>query len=374
MHCPVCKKDASDTLAVLAASVTSESKQLPGKSRLELCTRCGHLFTWADVDWATYYAQQYDATLTDDGLDELVVGADGKTLFRTDFDYGLFRRMLGEDLHGAARVLEFGCGRGRILSRLVRDGFRRVWASDVSEKYRARAGELIGASHVCIGSIPQGPFDVVCSFFVLEHDTDPLGSLGALRERLAEGGVLFLMVPNWRTNLGDLACADHVHHFSVESLHMLCGAAGLTVTGIDLSAAGTLALTARRSETTTGLENPRLVLANRAATQPFIATLERLQALPQTLPADRRVFLYGAGFYAALASTFVTRVSGIYDANPRKQGLERLGHTVAAPSRITPHTHREDTLLVCVNAKSADAIAEQYRHAFKEVVTLTPAS
>jgi SAM-dependent methyltransferase len=371
MHCPLCTHASSETLAVLPASITSESKPLEGQSELKLCPQCGHVFTWAAVDWDTYYSQQYDATLTDDGLDELVVGPDGKTQFRTDFDYGLFRRMTGDALHGAARVLEFGCGRGRILSRLKKDGFRRVWACDVSEKYRPRAAELLGAANVSIGSIPRGPFQVICTFFVLEHDVDPLASLSALRERLSDDGTLFLMVPSWRTNLGDLACADHVHHFSIESLHMLCAAAGLGVTGVDLSAAGTIALTAKRAAVAGGFDNERLAEANRLATKPFLETLARLNELPQRLAPARRVFLYGAGFYAALASTFVPKVSGIYDANPRKQGLERLGHTVAAPSRITPHAHRDDTLLVCINSQSAGAIAEQYRHAFGDVVTLS---
>ncbi|MBK7859040.1 MAG: class I SAM-dependent methyltransferase [Archangiaceae bacterium] len=366
--CALCG-GAGEVLAELPTSITSESKPLSGASRLSLCSRCGHLFTEAQVDWHTYYSQSYDATLTDDGLDELVVLPDGKTTFRTDFDYGLFRSMTKEALHGAARVLEFGCGRGRILSRLTRDGFRRVWAYDVSERYRENAARLLGPGRVSIGALPEGQYDVIATFFVLEHDTDPVGSLRQLRARIADDGTLFVMVPNWRTNLGDLACADHVHHFSVETLTVMLAATGFGVSAVDASAAGTLAVVAKPCEPRKAFDDPERVKAARAATRPFIETLARLSELPSKLDG-RRVFLYGAGFYAALAHAFVPNVSGVYNSNPRKHGLERFGHTVAAPSVICAERHASDALLVCVNARSAKPIADQYRAAFGEVLTL----
>jgi hypothetical protein len=43
---------------------------------------------------------------------------------------------------------------------------------------------------------------------------------------------------------------------------------------------------------------------------------------------------------------------------------------VAAPS-ISVDAHRDDCLLVCVNAQSASAIAEQYRSAFGQLLTLS---
>ncbi|MBL8958106.1 MAG: class I SAM-dependent methyltransferase [Myxococcaceae bacterium] len=367
--CPLCGGDA-ETLAELPASITSESKALDGESRLRLCGTCAHVFTEADVDWHAHYTRDYDATLTDGGLDELVVTPEGKTVFRTDYDYAVFRRMAGDALHGAARVLEFGCGRGRILNRLVRDGFKRTWACDLGERYAAFAESLLGKGRMSVGSIPEGPFDVICTFFVLEHDTNPLQSLKALRQRLAPGGTVFIMLPAWKTNLGDLACADHAHHFSIETLDAVLGAAGLERVSVDVATAGTLAVTARAGEVIPLMPRPQLVEANREAAQPLLETLERLQHLPTRVDPARRVFLYGAGFYAALANAFVPKVAGIYDANPRKQGLERLGHTVAAPQDISKHKHAHDCLVVCINAKSAGTVAAQYREAFGQVLTL----
>jgi SAM-dependent methyltransferase len=363
--CPLCGA-AGETLAALPASVTSEAKPLDASSRLLGCASCGHVFTHADVDWARFYSEQYDATLTDDGLDELVVDRDGRTVFRTDFDYGVFRRMTGEDLHGAARVLELGCGRGRILSRLKRDGFRRVWACDVSERYREKAAELIGADHVSIGELPKGPFHVICTFFVLEHDTHPLDTVRALRERLSDGGVLFAMVPDWRSNPGDLACVDHVNHFSLETLRVLFARAGLELVDAGVPAAGTLAVTARRCE-----PEERSATLDRKALKPFLKTLEQLKTLPERLGGHRRIYFYGAGFYAGLAARFTPRLDGVFDANPRKQGLERLGHTVEAPQAISAQPHADDALVVCVNPASAGPIAAQYGGLFGDVVQFT---
>ncbi len=365
MNCPLCKSEG-DVLANLPASVTSESKPLNAPSSLVQCRRCSHLYTHADVDWATYYSDAYDATLTDEGLDELVLANGSQPRFRTEFDYTMFRESVM--FSDTARVLEFGCGRGRILSRLAKDGVRNVWACDVSEKYRRLAGELIGADHVSIGSIPEGPFDVICTFFVLEHDSDPLASLKALRARLK--GTLFAMVPNWKTNLGDLACADHTHHFSPESLRMLFAEAGLEIIEEDTSAPGTLAVVARVAEPVAAFGTAPLA---RSAVQPFLDTLAQLQALPQRLDPKRRVFFFGAGFYAALTAAFVHHIDGIFDSNPRKQGQERFGRRVASPETIST-AHADDTLVVCVNPRSAAPIAEKYGIAFREVYTLTDTS
>ena len=43
---------------------------------------------------------------------------------------------------------------------------------------------------------------------------------------------------------------------------------------------------------------------------------------------------------------------------------------MAAPADITPHKHKHDVLLVCINAQSAGSVAAQYREAFGQVLTL----
>jgi hypothetical protein len=77
----------------------------------------------------------------------------------------------------------------------------------VSELYRAPVARIVGEDRVHIGARPRGlRADLAASFFVLEHDTDPMGSLRYLRAVTEGSGLLYLMLPNHVTNLADLAC------------------------------------------------------------------------------------------------------------------------------------------------------------------------
>ena len=71
--------------------------------------------------------------------------------------------------------------------------------------------------------------DAVLSFFALEHVTDPRAFVCAVHGLLKEGGAFYFLVPNIFANTADLVVADHVNHFSVQSLQRLLVDAGFTV-------------------------------------------------------------------------------------------------------------------------------------------------
>lgn len=372
--CPLCV-GLGLAVAVHETSVTSGSKVLGAPSALHLCGACGHAFTRADVDWNAYYATEYDSVLTDGGMDEIVSAPDGSIAYRTDVDYGLFRRVVGDRLAPSHRVFELGCGRGRILSRLVRDGFRHLDAFDLSERYRAPVGALVGADHVHIGTRPRGEWDWVVSFFVLEHDEDPRGSLRWIHDSLADDGRLFLMLPNPTTNLGDFACADHLHHYIPEVLVALVRAAGFIDVEIDTSSVGATALTAKKGGAPVLMSaDPDRVARSMAALAPYRAFKERLDGLAGRVSRTKPLYLYGAGFYATAAAAELTAaglpIAGVFDANPQKHGEERLGCKVRPPETIERGGFDDATLLVCINERAFPSVRDAWGRHFGAVVPL----
>ncbi len=361
-------------------SVTSESKLLPARSTLAVCGRCGHVNTHTGVDFAHYYAAQYDATLSDDGHDEIVTLADRSVVFRTDLDYALLRRYLAPHMGPGAAILEYGFGRGRMLARLCRDDYQNLHGYELSELYRPAAEKLLGPARVSIGDRPTGTFDAAYSLFVLEHDTDPVESLLYLRAALRTGGALYLVVPNYLTNAVDLACADHVNHFTPASIASLLGQCGFSVRMVDdtsnTGATLVIALSDGRRVDRTALRTPALADPGSAlaSTAPFTAMMDGITALSGRIDAGRKVYLYGAGFYAALVSAHLAPtgvdVAGLFDANPRKQGTTRLGQRVSSPHDITRDRHREADLVVCVNPAISHRIALELGGAFHQTHTL----
>ncbi len=372
--CPLCAAPG-EIVAEHGTSVTSGSRVLEAPSTLFVCSRCGHAFTGADVDWNHYYAVEYDSILTDGGMDEIVSAPDGSVAFRTDVDYALFRSLLGNRLTPDQRIFELGCGRGRILSRLVRDGFRELHAFDLSESYRDPVGALIGRDRIHIGKRPVGEWDLMVSFFVLEHDENPRASLEWMHSVLSPGGRLFLMLPNPTTNLGDFACADHRHHYFPDVLANLVESCGFTDVEIDTSSVGATALVARK----TGEPYPMRVSQaqvqrSTAALAPYRAFKGRLDGLAARVDRDKPLYLYGAGFYATAAAaelgTAGLSIAGIFDANPKKHGLERLGCCVRDPGTIGRGAFDDATLLVCINERAFPGVRDALNQHFACVVPL----
>lgn len=360
----------TELLRAFPRSVTSESKLLPAASALRLCASCGHLQSTVDLDLAEYYAQSYDSVLSDEGPDELVSTADGRIVFRTDVDFEIMSRHLADDLARSPSIFELGCGRGRILSRLHKAGHRKLAAFDLSELYRAPVTPFLAPGGLYIGTRPTDvSFDVAISFFMLEHDVDPVGSLLYLRERLHPAGKLFLMLPSYVTNTVDLACADHVNHFSPTTLTALVAATGFRVLTVDdTSAIGAVVVVATPdgppvSRADLRLASPERVALGRASSAEFLDYAARLESLAAGLRADR-VALYGAGFYGTLVQARLEaaglRVTDLFDANPRKQGQTRLGLTVRSPDALAAGGFGDVDLVMCINPRIAASVGEKF--------------
>ena len=376
MTCILCG-GGTDLLQAFPRSVTSESKLIPAGSALHLCTTCGHVQTTIDADLGRYYAEHYDATLTDEGHDEIVSTTDGRIVFRTDLDFELMKRHLGRVLERDPSIFEYGCGHGRILSRLYKAGYHRLAAHDLSELYRASISPFVAPESIFIGKRPTDEtFDLVISFFVIEHDTDPVGSLLYLRDRLAPAGLLYLMLPSYITNSADLACADHVNHFSPRTLAELICAYGLRIVALDeTSAIGAVVVIAEAAGTAVEreaveLRNPELVAYSRASSAEFLDYTTRLEALAKRL-RGRRVALYGAGFYGVLVQAQLenadVQVVDVFDANPRKQGTFRLGVSVQSPDALATGKWSDVDLIMCINPKIAPSVGEKFAPSVREV-------
>jgi SAM-dependent methyltransferase len=116
-------------------------------------------------------------------------------------------RLLNEQ-YGARRVLDFGCGDGKILDALQDDGWETAGIDPVSAHRITR--------HAMLQTMPAAPsYDLIIMKHVIEHLPEPLSTLRAARAALFDGGHLLVGVPN----LDGLAehgkkdyCINRLHH------------------------------------------------------------------------------------------------------------------------------------------------------------------
>ena len=137
-------------------------------------------------------------------------------------------------------LLDYGCGTGAFLS-VMREGGWVVKGLEPDPLARANAKALHGieaASPEALAAMPDGHFDVVTLWHVLEHVHRLHDTIEGLRRVLKPGGSIFIAVPNhasWDArHYGAFWAAwdlpRHLYHFSPDSMTKLLSAHGLTVT------------------------------------------------------------------------------------------------------------------------------------------------
>ncbi|HEY7411800.1 MAG TPA: class I SAM-dependent methyltransferase [Vicinamibacteria bacterium] len=137
------------------------------------------------------------------------------------------------------RVLDIGCGSGRFLAAMADRG-HACEGTELTAHSGRRAASIPGV-RVHVGplaeaSFPEGAFDMITLWHVLEHLRDPAASLRRCRRWLARDGWLVAAVPNtasWQARLFrahwfHLDTPRHLFHFTPASLATALQQAGFT--------------------------------------------------------------------------------------------------------------------------------------------------
>jgi len=254
-----------------------------------LCSACGTLRIdpyLDDADLADFYTRYYQ---------QMYARADDRPAYFTkQHAYG--RRILESVkawLPAGSFVFEIGCGAGGALDELRRAGYR-VGGCDYSRElieYGCGRGLPLhwGPPIETLKSLPTP--SLIYMHHVFEHVRDPLAQLLGLRELLAPGGRVLVIVPDvsriseFPFPAGDLRLFVHIAHrfnFSLEGLRLLAARAGLVVESLQQCDANTSpefwALLTQQSAVSQAKEDPdagRNMLA-------YLRRTERLRGLHLT--------------------------------------------------------------------------------------------
>jgi SAM-dependent methyltransferase len=130
---------------------------------------------------------------------------------RSTFDYGsetaALRQTYGRYLSralafvpGCHRLLELGCGNGFFLEEALTRGVPEVYGVEPSAEAVAAAASHVRPNIVTDvlrpGLFPEGWFDTICAFQVLDHLADPGSALAECRRLLRPGGIMLCLQHN----------------------------------------------------------------------------------------------------------------------------------------------------------------------------------
>lgn len=146
------------------------------------------------------------------------------------------------------RLLDVGCAAGGFMEVAREQGWSATGV-DVNGPATAHAREALGLDVVTgtLADLPEayGVFDAVTLWDVAEHVPDPKGLIAQARERIAEGGIIALSVPNvaslaawvgrerWPM-FGD----EHLTYFTPETIRKMVKFAGFEVLRVETQGLG----------------------------------------------------------------------------------------------------------------------------------------
>jgi 2-polyprenyl-3-methyl-5-hydroxy-6-metoxy-1,4-benzoquinol methylase len=177
---------------------------LPGAFDLIRCLRCGLVRTSPRPTRDTigaYYPASYTAYSSDVGDGSFTRRA-LKALVHLPYTVRYGRYEAGISSTPKGRILDVGCGSGKLLTECARLGWE-VWGiepdRESAESLIERLNlppERIAMSIAEEASLPSGFFDLIIMSHVLEHVFNPRLVLAKAHDWLRPGGILRIWVPN----------------------------------------------------------------------------------------------------------------------------------------------------------------------------------
>ncbi len=233
--CPVC---SSSNVELFCTAYDRVLQMTSERWQILRCTACGFGWTFPPLPVEripSYYPPTYLGDI-EKSLEEYLSGnLQGSRSWRGEIE----KTRLVERFVSGGRILDVGCGGGQFLWALDPDRWERIGV-ELSEAAVMLVRRRLSSVQLFTGDIytnelPEGAFDAVTFWHVLEHLPDPEVVLRRAYALLRARGWLIVSLPNIASIQARLfrncwyAFDDvprHLHHFSERSLDLLIERAG----------------------------------------------------------------------------------------------------------------------------------------------------
>ena len=352
MNCNICFVALGEPVYQSETSLISLCDIFPQPTRVRICPNCGHLQTDEIEDAASFYDSEYTILTESAEEDQIYELRDDAKIYRTGHQVEVLSEKL--ELEPQIRRLDYGCAKSSVMRTLLEDRPDiEPYLYDVSDRYVPFWQEFLQSSHWATYDVPDtwdDYFDVVTSFFALEHVTQPATVVRQIAGLLKPGGLFYGIVPNVLTNSADMIVMDHVNHFTRSSLDCLLSSAGFEVQDVDADAhRGAFVFIAKRAGGATAeswsadeQEVTNTSRQLRELAEFWGSAAERLRSAEQSILDDGELAVYGAGFYGAFIRSCLARPERIrcfIDQNPYLQGSDLGGVPIVPPEALAEDIH-----------------------------------
>ena len=161
------------------------------------------------------------------------------------YDNPVLRATLRLKLNASTRILDVGCGSGKLLLRLHELGFKSLTGIDPFISKDVRYGANVWIRKGLLEDIKNENWDVIMFHHSLEHVPDPLTTLQAAKGLLSVGGQCLVRLPvvswAWKHYGPSWVGLDPPRHFWLptdKGMRILAESVGLEITRVEYDSDG----------------------------------------------------------------------------------------------------------------------------------------
>jgi SAM-dependent methyltransferase len=384
-RCPLCSGNQAKVICEQRYCL-EETSRLPAETAVVACSDCGFVFARSDKsasDYRGYYSEQtkYESSVNASGSGEYELDQQRITALVD---------MLTEDQATTMSVLDIGAAKGGVLVEFQRRGFPLLFGVDASEACaRSIASHGIEA---CVGSLEDERwavdprrFDLVILSHVLEHVFDIAAGLASARRRLAEGGAIYVEVPDAsRYNVDGFPPyyffdPEHINHFDLDSLRLMAANEGLVLSKwqakeLDVGAASGYPAIGVWLVAESGAVTASPEINCSETIQHYIdASAATLMALPNMallqdlVTKDAPIVIWGAGSHAkrllANSPLATANLIAIIDGDTSKHGKLLRGVEICSAQQGLERAKDTNATIVVAIAVNADEVLTELNSA-----------
>ncbi len=363
VECNICKERIEDIVyeATAAESITSMCVNADKPTHVYYCKYCTHVQTLEYGSESDYYDNSYNILIDNEEEDQIYEVKNGEPVFRTEHQ---LKTLMGKvNLKNGMNVLDYGCGKSSTISKLAKSVGINAHAFDVSTNYLPFWKKFLKDENWATYQTPNawnGKFDLITSFFSLEHITNLNPVIDNIKNLLDTNGTFYAIVPNCLTNIADLIVIDHPNHFTKGSIIRLFYEHGLVVDSIDDQVhRGAFVVTAKHRQSDESLlqEGGPIRHEIKEISQFWSEASRNIQNF-ESKNRSKLVAIYGAGFYGAfIANNLINKdnLKVFVDKNPFLHDSSLLNKKIIAPENLPNDI---ETLYVGLNPAHARNIIQ----------------
>ncbi|MBV1870598.1 MAG: class I SAM-dependent methyltransferase [Gammaproteobacteria bacterium] len=345
LNCNICAQPLANPIYTSPnnKSITSLCKILDHSSSVYFCNNCAHTYTPPLNNLSNYYAEDYTILVDSEEEDQLVSFPSGEKKFRFKLQVDLFLDKVSPPT--SSKILDYGCAKSTTLKKIHENRTDIIpHLFDVSDNYISFWEKFATSKNWATFTIPKkwdNYFDVITSFFSLEHVLSPDLMVETIYKLLKDKGIFYCVIPNMYVNTADFIVADHINHFSTSSARYLLEKHGLRIIEIDdKSHYGALTITAIKDKRTTS--SP---INNQKQTEQQLQEIvhywkhleEKIILLEEENGHYNDAAIYGSGFYGTYIFSClknIEKIDSFIDNNEFRQKKRFLGKSIISPASL----------------------------------------